>query len=157
MTGEINGARINYEISELLLNQDITAHGGYVRLTGLVTESIYIYGVKLHWIHAVFLGVLMALWCRVLETHREFLLLTMFSVILFSYLLCRGGISTLMPRLINGNLLLLVWLGWLYISSPSRRATASRRAFTPLSAVAASKLPHAISASVPQSVRDLRR
>lgn len=121
LTGEINGARVNYEISEILLNKEITARGSYVRLTGLVTESIYIFGTKGYWLHAVFLGLLMGLWCRVQESSREFLLLTMFSVILFSYFVCRGGVSTLMPRLVNANLLFLAWLAWLYVRPRVRR------------------------------------
>jgi hypothetical protein len=115
LTGRIEGARVNYEISWLLLRKDVGTEGGYVLLTGLVTESVYIYGNTFFWLHAVFLGCLIALFCRLIEGHPRLLLVGISAMLLFSYSLSRAGISGTMANVINQHLLLCAWFVYLAI------------------------------------------
>lgn len=113
LTGAIDGSRINYEISWILLGMEVGG-GGYVRLTGLVTESIYIFGTSLFWLHAIHLGILAGLFCRIFEHVESLFLVNLNIAMVCSYHLTRGGISAAAPELINGHLALLAWLACLY-------------------------------------------
>lgn len=67
LTGEIEGARINYEISEFILGLGRGERGWYIVLPGLVAESVYIFGRYFFWLHAVFIAFLAALMIRLVE------------------------------------------------------------------------------------------
>lgn len=110
LTGPIEGARINYEISELVLGLPIGSLGWYVVLPGLVAESIYIYGLRFFWLHGIFIGILAAFFARVAERVPQFLFLYVHVVLLFGYVLNRGGISALLPVVINEFLLFYIFL-----------------------------------------------
>ncbi len=101
ITGEIEGARVNYEISELVLGVGPGQKGWYVVLPGLVAESIYIYGPYLFWIHGVFVAFWAALLARIVERTPELLFLAAYTALQFTYILNRGGISAVLPVLTN--------------------------------------------------------
>jgi hypothetical protein len=112
ITGPIAGTRINDEISWILMRRDVV-HGGFILLPGLVTESIFLFGEWFFWLHAVFIGVLMALMCRMFERHKTLLLVSLALALTFSYDLSRGGIGAAMPMLVNRHLAIVLWLGCL--------------------------------------------
>ena len=64
LTGEIGGARINYEISEYVSGVSPGQKGWYVVLPGLIAESVYIYGNYFFWLHGGFIAFLAALVVR---------------------------------------------------------------------------------------------
>lgn len=123
LTGEIAGARVNYEISEIVLGRPMGSYGWYVVLPGLVAESVYIYGRVLFWVHGLFLGALAALFARIAERLPQLLFLYLHVALLFAYSLNRGGVSSLLPPVINSYLLFYVFI-FLTALWPQRRASA---------------------------------
>ena len=105
ITGEIAGARVNYEISEYVLGKAAGSPGFYVILPGLVAESFYIYGRFFFWIHGIFIAFLAAFVVRLVERTDQLLFLNAYLVALFSYYLNRGGIAGLLPIITNEFLL----------------------------------------------------
>lgn len=120
LTGEISGARINYEISELILNVSTGKPGWYVVLPGIVAESVYIYGRYFFWLHGVFIGFIGAFVVRLIERSPQLLFLQTHLVILFFYTLNRGGISSFLPDIINHFILFYGWI-FLLIFNPIHR------------------------------------
>lgn len=110
LTGEIKGARINYEISEIILERKRGQSGWYIVLPGLVAESIYIFGNYFFWLHAAFIAFLAVFLIRLLEKTPQLLFLNAFVVVTFSYHLNRAGISGPLPLVINGFLLFYVFV-----------------------------------------------
>lgn len=110
LTGEIKGARINREISELVLGVAVGERGYYGILPGLVAESIYIYGHYFFWLHAVFIAFLLALMIRLIEKTPQLLFLQAYIVVVFAYHLNRGGISGTLPILVNQFLMFYVFV-----------------------------------------------
>jgi hypothetical protein len=110
LTGEIAGARINYEISEVILLTSTGGQGWYVVLPGLVAESVYIYGRSFFWLHGVFVGFIAAVTVRLVERCPQLLFLVAHLVVLFFYVLNRGGIAALLPNIVNQFLLFYVFI-----------------------------------------------
>lgn len=110
LTGAIEGARINYEISEIVLGLARGQNGWYVVLPGLVAESVYIYGLYLFWLHAVFIAFLAALATRLMERTPQLLFLLAYVVVIFAYVLNRGGISSLLIILVNNFMLFYLFI-----------------------------------------------
>lgn len=112
LTGPIEVARINYEISEIILGLQLGMRGWYVVLPGLVAESVYIFGKYFFWLHAVFIGVIFAFVCRLTERVPQFFFVAIYFALLFGYNLNRAGIAAVLPLIINNMLLfyLMVFL-----------------------------------------------
>lgn len=110
LTGEIEGARINYEIAEIILGVGPGEEGWYVPLGGLVSESVYIYGPYFFWLHAIFIALLAALLIRLIERTPQLLFLQAFVVLLFAFVLNRAGISALLPVIVNEFLLFYLYV-----------------------------------------------
>lgn len=119
LTGPIIGARINYEISEIVLGTPTGTDGWYVVLPGLVAESIYIYGRYFFWLHGFFVGALAMLMARIMERSPQMLFLQMNVVLLFAYVLNRAGIGAVLPLLVNQFLMFYILL--LIVASRERR------------------------------------
>lgn len=110
LTGEIEGARINYEISEIVLGLNRGEKGFYVVLPGLVAESVYIYGRYFFWLHAVFIAFLAAFVMRLMERTPQLLFLKAYVVVTFAFHINRGGISGPMGILINEFMLFYLFV-----------------------------------------------
>ncbi|MEM4203088.1 MAG: hypothetical protein QXS54_03360 [Candidatus Methanomethylicaceae archaeon] len=115
LTGEIEGARINYEIAEFILGIPRGQSGWFVPLGGLVAESVYIFGRYFFWLHAIFIALLAAFLIRLMERTQQLLFLKGFVVVTFSYHLNRGGISGPMGVFVNHFLLFYLFI-FAYIS-----------------------------------------
>jgi len=122
LTGPIDGARINYEISDLVLGIRTGSSGGHVTLSGLLSESIYIYGKYFFWLHGFFVGCLAAFFARLMERVPQFLFLFLFIAMLFAFNLNRAGIASLLPRLTN-QLLLFYFVVLTIVFRPKGRTT----------------------------------
>lgn len=109
LIGEIEGARINYEISDIVLGGRRGERVWYIVLPGLVAESVYIYGPYFFWLHGVFIAFLAALMMRVMEGTPQLLFLKAFLVLQFGYVLNRAGIAALLPVIVNHFLLFYVY------------------------------------------------
>ena len=108
--GAVEGARINYEISEIVLGVPRGSQSFYVVLGGVVAESIYIYGKYFFWIHAITFGAVGATVIKLFSKINNFHILTAWTVIFFSYKMPGGGISSVLPPVINTNILLYLFL-----------------------------------------------
>lgn len=110
LTGVIDGARINLEISEDILNRYRTSPGFYIMLPGLLGESIYIYGKILFILHSIFIGWAMSLTIHLFSKYKEFNILLIYSVITFAYILNRGGLASTLPILVNQYMLIYIYI-----------------------------------------------
>lgn len=126
IAGPVEGARINHEISEIVLGLPVGAPGWYVVLPGLVAESIYIYGPYFFWLHGIFIGMLAAFFARVTERVPQLLFLHIYLVFMFFYFVNRGGISGLLPAVINEFLLFYAFLFWAVLRRKRNAQTSSQ-------------------------------
>lgn len=109
LTGEI-GARINFEISEIVLGVGPGEIGWYVVLPGLMVESVYIYGNYFFWLHGVFIALLAAFVIRLLERTPQLLFFKAYVIVLFAFVLNRAGIGGLLPVVVNEFLLFYLYV-----------------------------------------------
>lgn len=122
ISGDIKGARINYEIAYLTRGLSPGDSGFTVDLTGLITESIYIYGNNIFWVHAIFVGVLFAFLCALMEgLPRTFLFTAMYIVVYWGYIINRAGIASAWPQLVNGFLSLYAFIIFKILTSDHQR------------------------------------
>jgi hypothetical protein len=114
ITGQIPGARINYEIAEILTHKAPGASGFNVLLTGPVTEAVYIFNTTFFWVQAVFMGALAGLLCVLAGVRRSLLVLLVEFALMFGFVYGRAGVAATLPVLVNSYLPLyaLVLLFW---------------------------------------------
>lgn len=108
--GEVSGARINTEISEIILGLERGSRGFYIVLPGLISEAVYIYGPYLYWVHALTLGFLFSFLIRIFRGNKEFTFLIGYAIGLAIYNLNRGGVASFLPQVINQFFLMYVIL-----------------------------------------------
>ncbi len=126
LVGGIEGARINYEISEIVLGLPRGYPGFYVILGGVVSESVYIYGDKLFWLHGVMLGAVGSVLIRLLSAVSYLAFLTAWTVVFFSYKMPGAGVGAVLPSFANEYMLLYVVM-WYIASRYSRHRSGSRK------------------------------
>ncbi len=110
LTGGFDIPQFGFNISEIVLGLPTGSVGWYVVLPGLVGESFYLYGPHFFWLHGFFCGFLACFFVRLVERVPQFLFLYAHLLILFFYYLNRGGIFSLLPRVINYFLLFYVFI-----------------------------------------------
>jgi len=110
ITGPIEGARVNYEISSLMLGREVGEPGWYVVLPGLVAEAVYLFGPYLFWLHALFAGGMAAFLVRLLERTPQALFLRLWLVLMLAYVLNRAGIGAVLPVVVNEMALLYLMI-----------------------------------------------
>ena len=108
VTGEIAGARITYEISEIVLGGNRGDRGWFVILPGIVAESVYIFGKYFFWLHGVTLAFIAALVVRLIERTPQFLVLNAYLAVILAYPTNRAGISSLLPVIVNNFIVFYV-------------------------------------------------
>jgi hypothetical protein len=101
LTGEIPGARINYEIANIITGVSVGQHNFNVPLAGPVCESIYIYGPAWYWLHAIFIGVLAGLACAFATGCRALTPILIQLAILFGLCFGRAGVGGTYAFLVN--------------------------------------------------------
>ena len=92
---------LTVEITEILENIPLGYNYFSIILTGPVTESVYIYGINLFWLHGLFVGILAGLLCSVSESIRSAIFIHTSFIIAFGFVFARAGIGGLMPILMN--------------------------------------------------------
>jgi len=108
---------INYEMSENLLNVSKDSPRFYVVLSGVVAESIFIYGKMFFWIHAVFIGIISAVLMNILSIQKEMAYIKAFIILTFAFHLNRAGIVGPMGILVNQFILFYIYI---YVSLNKR-------------------------------------
>ncbi|KQU99082.1 hypothetical protein [Devosia sp. Root105] len=111
LKGGADVARVNYEMSAIVLGRGVSDPGFYVLLPGLLAESIYLFGNTFFFAHAIFVGTAAAFFCRLCERSSNMNTMFIYVVMLFFYSLNRGGISSLLPSVVNEFLLFYLFLG----------------------------------------------
>jgi hypothetical protein len=111
VSGPIEGARVNYEISRLVLNRSPGDPGWHIVLPGLVAEGVYLFGKEFFWVHGFLIGMLAAIMVRLLQWAAALRILLIYVAVLFGYVLNRGGIASVLPILVNEFMLLYIFLG----------------------------------------------
>jgi hypothetical protein len=119
LTGDISGARINFELNEIVSGVAAGSQNFYVVLTGPVSESVYIYGPAFFWVHAAFIGVLSGLLCMLVGRSRVLLAVGVQLALLIAYGFSRGGVAAVLPTIANGYLSL--WMLLVVLLLRSRR------------------------------------
>jgi hypothetical protein len=104
-TGSLSDTRINYELAYLIRGMLPGDVGYTVDLTGVVTESVYIYGRNWFWLHAVFVGGLFGCLCTITERIPCTLAVSIHFAICWGYILNRAGIASAWPPLSNSFIL----------------------------------------------------
>lgn len=102
------------EMSEIILGVKQGQKGYYALLAGLLTESVYTYGTRFYFLHAIMLAFLMAFATRFTEHNPYLYPVFVIYIILFSYTLNRAGVASAIPVFINKFLLLYALLFGIY-------------------------------------------
>tara|TARA_R110001599_G_scaffold68408_9_gene192723 strand:- start:3647 stop:4927 length:1281 start_codon:yes stop_codon:yes gene_type:complete len=106
--GSISGARLNSEISEIVLGVNEGGIGYYIVLPGLVAESVYVYGSYFFWLHAISIGAVIAFMARVFFNNRKIILLSGYVAFVSLYNFNRAGMAAFLPIAINGFIVIYI-------------------------------------------------
>lgn len=98
------------EMSEIVLGKKRGEPGYFALLAGLLTESVYIYGQKYFWIHAILVGFIIAFAARMVQYAPVLLAVSVTSCIVMSYVLNRAGMGSALPYITNRLLALHLML-----------------------------------------------
>lgn len=104
----------NFEISEIILGLGREDYGFFVVLTGIITESNYIFGKYFFWIEALVIGFLISTIHSIFGSIKIFKTFYLYLIVYISFMLSRAGITAVAPYLFNQ--LLLVYLLIIIIS-----------------------------------------
>jgi hypothetical protein len=115
ITGPMNPPSAGMEMSEILLGLRMGQKGFFALLAGLLTESVYIYGVKLYFIHAIIIAFVMACVVRITEGEQLLFLIFLMLMIDLTYRLNRAGLGPALATVVNlyFSLYILFLLGYL--------------------------------------------
>ena len=82
---------LNISIAKVLLGIDVNDTVGFVPLAGLISESVFIFGNKLFFIHAVILGYILNLFSNFLLSKESFRLLMLYAIVFTCMSIGRAG------------------------------------------------------------------
>ncbi len=120
--GRVQPVSAGAEMAEILLERKQGQKGYFALLAGLLTESVYTFGKKLFFIHAIFCAFFMVIVVRFLEKNTVLFPLLLVNTILFSYTLNRGGISSSLPGVLNQFLFFYIFVIFLFFNSLKKRS-----------------------------------
>jgi hypothetical protein len=130
-TGPVPGTRVTHEISGIITGHEYgSLRGTTIILTGLVAESVYIFGNSYFWLHGCCIGILFAVLCQLTDTHRNFRLVGCFVAVQFGYALNRAGIGGVLPVVMNSLLsfyFLIIFYRWRWARTRRARFSFSRQ------------------------------
>lgn len=110
--GSVDGARINYEMAEIVLGLSPGDKGFTVTLPGVVAESVYVMGQYGFWLHALFLGGVTATVLRILQSKYEYSILLSWFIVFSSYKIVGAGVAALLPVVLNQLLFFYLYVYW---------------------------------------------
>src|SRR3546814_11540101 len=88
-----------YEMSSLIIVKRPGDYGFTVNLTGLITESFYIFGPRFFLLHGIFCGFIAGAAARIVEGTRCYQILAIYLAMLMLHTLNRGGIASTLPEI----------------------------------------------------------
>ena len=113
--GKVNPQSAQTSLSETLLGVKETDTNYFAFLTGLLTESLFMYGYFWFFIHALTVAFFAALCARISEFNPVLAPFSIFYAINFAYTLNRSGMSGALPFLINQFFLFYLLFAVLYL------------------------------------------
>lgn len=108
--GAVTDFRLNTEIAELALGIPAGERGFFVFLTGIVTESVYLFGESWNWIHGLTVGIVVVGFARAVPTASSTDLIRLYGLYLAGYVFPRGGVSAGLPPILNGMIAFYAFL-----------------------------------------------
>ena len=100
----LNVPIINFDLSEIVLNLDRNDPNFWVKLTGYVTESWYIFGKYFFWIEALMVAWIAKTIFYFLRRIKGSEVLIFFVAIQFGFMFSRAGLGAVLPLFTNGFL-----------------------------------------------------
>lgn len=100
---------LNHDISLYLFGIPVGEGGAAVFLVSVLGESVFIYGQDFFWVHALTLGLVFGVLCSLLRSTSA-LQSTFAYVSSLVLLLGRGGVSSVLPSVIQGLLVIYLWM-----------------------------------------------
>lgn len=99
--GSVNPPSAGMEMSEILLGKKAGEKGFYALLAGLLTESVYIYGLRFYFVHAICIAMIFAFVVRLIEREPMFTLVFVLLSVELTYALNRAGIASALGVVVN--------------------------------------------------------
>lgn len=84
---------LNQQISKILLGVDNNDTVSFVLLTGLVSESVFIFGRSLFFIHAIIFGFIVNIFLNLVTSRENFKILALYSLLFTGLAIGRSGTS----------------------------------------------------------------
>ncbi len=111
LIGGVNVPIITFELSEIVIGMNRHDEGFWVKLTGYVTESYYIFGKYFFWVEALMVAWLAKAIFYFLRNIKGNAVLVYYVALQFGFMFSRAGLASVMPTFLNGFLALYVYFG----------------------------------------------
>ena len=108
--GSLNVPMINFELSEIVLGTSRYEDYFWVKLTGYISESYYVFGKYFFWVEAVMVAWLAKLLFYMLRAIKQSEVLILYVAIQFCFMFSRAGLGAVMPAFLNGFLALYAYI-----------------------------------------------
>lgn len=112
--GSVTPVAAAAEMSEIILGKKRGEVGYFAKLAGLLNESVYIYGNRNYWIHAILVGFVIAFAVRMVQFAPVMLPVAVTLCIVMSYTINRAGMGSVLPFMTNRMLALHLMLIGVY-------------------------------------------
>ncbi len=114
----LNVPVLNFELSEIVLGVNRNDPSFWVKLTGYISESYYVFGEKFFWVEALMVAWLSKTIFFLLRLIKGSEVLIIYVAIQFGFMFSRAGLGAILPAFTNGFLALYFYFALkLYISN----------------------------------------
>ena len=104
--GVIQFPVINFDLAEIVTGFSRSDTGFWVKLTGYVTESYYIFGKNFFWIGALMVAFIAKTLFYLLRAIKGTEVFIIYTAIQFGFMYSRAGLGAILPTFANGFLML---------------------------------------------------
>lgn len=108
--GLIDFPVINFDLAEIVTGFNRNDNGFWVKLTGYVTESYYIFGKYFFWVEALMIAWTAKMLFYLLRCIKGTEVFIIYISILFGFMYSRAGLGAILPSFTNGFLLLYAFI-----------------------------------------------
>lgn len=99
---------LNQEFSMTILGVDVSDSTFFVVLPGVVGESIYVFGPRLFFLHAIILGLVIKFVIKTFTSNDCFRYIYYLCIVQFSFMLGRAGTVSVYPSMFKSFLILII-------------------------------------------------
>jgi hypothetical protein len=104
----------NYDIAEIILKLPKNDSKYYVLLTGMATESIYVFGRYFAFLMPIICGIILGFVYRIICFSKHFNILRIFFIFFICFNFARAGTGYAFPAVISAFLLFYLVVLWIY-------------------------------------------